>query len=56
MLLDRLRHPLAREIAIVLTLKLILLTLASMFLFDSSHRVKVDPSVVAGHLFKGDRY
>lgn len=56
MLLARLRHPLAREIIAVLAMKVILLTLASIFLFDSSHRVKVDSTIAAEHFFDGGAY
>jgi hypothetical protein len=45
------RHPLARELALVLAIKMVLLTLASVFLFGADQRVPVDAGVITHQIF-----
>jgi hypothetical protein len=45
------RHPLARDLTPVLVIKLVLIVLASVFLFGSVQRVHVDPTLIAHKLF-----
>jgi len=48
----RFRRPLAREITAVILVKIALIVLASVFLFDASQRPHVDAAVMYSHLFK----
>jgi len=49
------RHPLARELTAVLTVKICLITLAAIFVFGPASRPHVDPAVMAHHLLAENR-
>jgi hypothetical protein len=44
------RRPLARELTIVLTIKVVLLVLAGVFLFGADSRPQIDAALVTHHL------
>jgi hypothetical protein len=45
------RHPLARDVTVVVTLKLVFIALAAVFLFPKDERPVVNADVVARQLF-----
>ena len=45
------RHSLARELAVVVAVKIVLIILAAMFLFGSRTRPHVDAAALFQHLF-----
>jgi hypothetical protein len=44
------RHPLLRDLAIVLGVKFALILLAAVFLFNARHRPHIDADVMLRHL------
>ena len=45
------RHPLARDLSIVLVIKFAVILLAANFLFGDSQRVHLDSDRIAAHIF-----
>lgn len=48
------RRPLARELSLVLTVKLVLIVMAALFLFGPSTRPHIDANSISQHIFGQD--
>jgi len=55
MLASLFRHSLARELAVIIAVKIVLIILAAMLLFGPQQRPHVDAAALFQHLFSRDR-